>query len=356
MNHHDNQSKNALHIAWAITPRCNLYSLHDPYRRRDCSLIMEELSDQQLLTLAAEIASIKPREVTIGGGEPLLRMSVVYDIVHLLARHSVKVTLSTNGSLLAVETARRLASAGIDRVRVNLDGAMPETHDRLNHKQGSYDKAILALQSLFANDIEAAVSFCPTKINLEEFDDCVHLAFSLYCKTVVIQPLLSNCSVSQKQEWVLNAVEHHRLLDKIRDHNHTFYPDMQIEWDDPFSQCPGMENLGSSYYEIMADGCLALAPFLPVSLGNIKKHSFLDYWRCGLAQVHRLPIVKEMVKMVDGFRVLRGFYPLFAYRPVDFIKIDIVEDRERLHNIHLYDFYNEPVIKAAEPHSLYTII
>lgn len=343
-----------MHIAWAVTPRCNLYSLHDPYRRRDCSILRDELTDQELLKLAADIASVKPQAVTLGGGEPLLRMSVVYDIVYLLAHQGIKVALSTNGSLLAGETARRLASAGIDRVQVSLDGAMPDTHDRLNHRQGCYDRAVLALQSLYSNGIEAAVSFCPTKINLEEFDDFVYLAFSLYCKKVLIQPLLSNYSFYQKQELALDVDEYHGLAEKILEHNNTFYPDMQIEWDDPFSQYPGMENLGKTYYEIMADGFLSLSTFLPLSLGNVKKHSFSTYWRSGLAQVRRLPIVKELIQSIDGVNVLRGLYPLSAYRPVDFIKIDIIEDIGRLDDIHLCDFYEEPLIKAAEPHSSYS--
>jgi hypothetical protein len=173
---------------------------------------------------------------------------------------------------------------------------------------------------------------------------------------VLIQPLLCNYSFSQRQELILDIDEYHGLAEKILAHNITFSPDLQIEWDEPYSQCPGMENLGKTYYEIMADGLLCLSSFLPLSLGSVRKHSFGDYWRGGLAQVRKLPIVNELIQNIDSDNVLRGLSPLSAYCPLDFIKIDILEDHEQLKDLHLSVYFQEQAIKAAETHSSYSSI
>lgn len=47
---------------------------------------------------------------------------------------------------------------------------------------------------------------------------------------------------------------------------------------------------------IKANGSLSVTPYFPISIGNIRKHSAIDYWNKGLPAVWGLDIIQRISK------------------------------------------------------------
>ena len=82
----------------------------------------ELLSFEEITRLARVFVAHGVRKIRLTGGEPLLRQGLE-DLVRMLSEVEglEDLTLTTNGSLLTPERARRLRAAGLERLTVSLD-------------------------------------------------------------------------------------------------------------------------------------------------------------------------------------------------------------------------------------------
>ena len=82
----------------------------------------ELLSFEEISRLAGIFVAHGVRKIRLTGGEPLLRQGLE-DLVRMLSEVEglEDLTLTTNGSLLTPERARRLRAAGLERLTVSLD-------------------------------------------------------------------------------------------------------------------------------------------------------------------------------------------------------------------------------------------
>ena len=82
----------------------------------------ELLSFEEITRLARVFVAHGVRKIRLTGGEPLLRQGLE-DLVRMLSEVEglEDLTLTTNGSLLTRERARRLRAAGLERLTVSLD-------------------------------------------------------------------------------------------------------------------------------------------------------------------------------------------------------------------------------------------
>ena len=85
--------------------------------------------------LAGEFAALGVYQVSIAGGEPLLRRDIFQIIGHFAGR-GMSVNLCTNGMLLE-KYRREIAASGATCVTVSLDGATAECHDAIRGLPGS---------------------------------------------------------------------------------------------------------------------------------------------------------------------------------------------------------------------------
>ena len=109
------------------TTRCNLHC-------RTCvrNVWNEPLEDMPPATFERVVAQLRDlpelREVVFGGyGEPFVHPRIL-DFLTAVKDLGLKVTVSTNGTLLDEERAEALVHLGVDVVMVSLDGADPDTY------------------------------------------------------------------------------------------------------------------------------------------------------------------------------------------------------------------------------------
>jgi len=94
------------------------------------------LSFSEYKKLAEEFHRLGVHQISIAGGEPLLRKDI-FPIIENFAGRGMSVNLCTNGMLLG-KYYREIYSSGVTCVTVSLDGATAESHDKIRGTAGSY--------------------------------------------------------------------------------------------------------------------------------------------------------------------------------------------------------------------------
>ena len=92
------------------------------------------LAMDRFFTVLNELAELGCRKIHLSGGEPLLRPQIPELIAHATTL-GLRVTMTTNGTLIDKTLARRLVEAGLRGVNVSLDSPDRRVHDRIRGQQ-----------------------------------------------------------------------------------------------------------------------------------------------------------------------------------------------------------------------------
>lgn len=113
-----------------------------------------ELSTEECLDIAKQLANMGCRRVSMIGGEVFMR-SDWYEIVKALTDRGVRVSIITNGHFVSDRLISALKKAQIESVAVSIDG--PERiHDSFR-QNGSFKKAMQTVDVLTQNGIPVSV-------------------------------------------------------------------------------------------------------------------------------------------------------------------------------------------------------
>jgi mycofactocin radical SAM maturase len=160
-----------VNVTWEVTYKCNLSCIHclsDSGRKGP-----QGLSTQECLRVIDILADQKVFQLSIGGGEPFSRPDFL-DLVDHAHRRGIVTCISTNGTLITAEVARRLDHPLV-YVQVSLDGATPASNDAIRD-QGSFQKAVQALELLGRTGIGLSLNTVLTRLSFPELDRLSDLA------------------------------------------------------------------------------------------------------------------------------------------------------------------------------------
>ena len=121
----------------------------------------ELLSFEEIVRLAEIFVGHGVRKIRLTGGEPLLRQRLE-DLVGMLSAVAglEDLTLTTNGSLLTPNRARRLSAAGLRRLTVSLDAVDDTVFSSMNDVGFSVEPVLRAI------DHAGRAGLSPVKINM----------------------------------------------------------------------------------------------------------------------------------------------------------------------------------------------
>lgn len=287
-------------VAFDITNKCNLRCLHC-YNNSGENLILEnELKDNEVIDLINDIAKMKVFGFCFCGGETLLRKELLMKCSKILSDVGTNVSVVTNGLLLTKELAYQLKKAGVSRVQISLDGAKSCTHDKLRNKNGAFLKAINALRILEEVNLQHSIAFTPTSFNIDDFSDAYKIAIKFNVSDFRIQPLMLMGRASNNLKDIMPTQIQYRSLVKtiykINSENK-----LKVTWGDPIGHLFDFRLLNNSFTgftTIRANGDILVTPYIPLIIGNIKKHTFLEYWENGLGEVWTKKIPKKLASNI----------------------------------------------------------
>lgn len=199
-------------VFWETTGGCNLRCVHCR-REWDDTQPNELTTDEAKRLLIDAIAESRWHSILVfSGGEPLMRKDLFELIEHARDR-GVTTALATNATLVDDATATRLASLGVPRASVSLDGADASTHDAFRGIPGSFEQAIAGIQALRRAGIEVQVNVTFTKANQHEAPamlDLVQKLDACALHTFLLVPV--GCGVDLPDSIRLEPAEVERLL------------------------------------------------------------------------------------------------------------------------------------------------
>jgi Fe-coproporphyrin III synthase len=305
--------------SWDVTNQCVSTCLH--CFNRSGVLSRDELADDAACDLMRQIAELEPLAICLCGGEPLLRSELVLEATRILATTRAAISMVTNGYLLTADLAARLRGAGMRLVQVSVDGATAASHERLRQLPGAFERAWAAIGLLVEAGITVGVSFAPTAFNITEWRQVYDRCREAGVTDMRMQPLmpLGQC-VLNFDEIAPSQEQYRALIEALQE-----VPacEMRLEWGDPIDHLIRFGQYYSMVTHMMhvtADGFLAPSVYLPVYLGNVRRHTIEEYWEAGMGRAWQLEVVREM-----AYR-LRSNRDFAAMRPSPFFDAPIVLD------------------------------
>lgn len=151
---------------WELTLRCNMNCRHCGSRAgmpRD-----DELTLPEALKLCRQLADLKCKSLTLGGGEPLLRKDWPL-IAETLVDCGVTVGMVTNGWAWTDDIARTAKVVGLETVAFSIDG-LEENDEYLRRMPGHFKKALQGVESAAKAGVHASVITTVTRRNLGELE------------------------------------------------------------------------------------------------------------------------------------------------------------------------------------------
>ena len=152
-------------VVWNATKTCNLRCVHC-YADAEIKRFAGELSTEEAQHMIEDLAAFNVPALLISGGEPLIRPDIL-DLADYATSLGVRVTFSTNGTLIDKEKAARLKKIGVTYVGISIDGG-EERHDRFRGRVGAYREAIRGIRNCRDAGIRVGIRFTVTQENLGE--------------------------------------------------------------------------------------------------------------------------------------------------------------------------------------------
>jgi radical SAM protein with 4Fe4S-binding SPASM domain len=162
-----------LAVVWSLSRRCNLRCAHC-YQEGGMQS-SDELSLEEKLVVADQLAEAGVALVVLSGGEPLLDENV-FTLIERLTSTGVAVGLDSNGTMIDDETAMRLKRSGISSIQISIDSSSAEKHDRFRGMNGAFWSSLRAVESCARAGIFTTVATTVTRDNFLEMADMKDIA------------------------------------------------------------------------------------------------------------------------------------------------------------------------------------
>lgn len=286
-------------LAWEVTRKCNLNCIH-------CRATASEDAPQGELTLAEyktlidDVAGFSQPIIILTGGEPLLREDL-FDIAAYASGAGLRVAVSTNGTLVTSDTARRLSASGVATCSISIDGSNAEVHDDFRKQPGAFEASLRGMRILQEADIKVQINTSLTRRNMHDLDNIYKLVKNQKAHAWHIFMLVptgrgesvadNELITSEDYEWILNYV-----YERNRDDEMEIKPTCAPQYYRILRQRAKAEGIpvDPQHFGLNARtrGCLAGMGFgfvsyrgdvfpcgyYPLKAGNVREQSFSQIW------------------------------------------------------------------------------
>ncbi|MGI5912056.1 MAG: radical SAM protein [Syntrophomonadaceae bacterium] len=155
-------------VVWNVTNRCNLRCQHCYINAMD-QQYKDELTTEEAREFIKDLAAMRVPVLLFSGGEPLLRKDIM-ELGHLAAELGLRPVISSNGTLIDDNMAKKIKSAGFQYVGISIDGA-PVTHDNFRNIPGAFESAIKGIRACKSHGIKTGIRFTVNKLNLADLPE-----------------------------------------------------------------------------------------------------------------------------------------------------------------------------------------
>jgi radical SAM protein with 4Fe4S-binding SPASM domain len=206
-------------VVWNSTRRCNLRCIHCYADATPTSGGYppggEELTTLEAKTLIDDLAGFQVPVLLLSGGEPLMRPDF-FELVEYAAAKGLRVTVSTNGTLIDSKTARRLKAARVGYVGISLDG-LAEQNDFFRGRQGAFTAALSGIRHCREAGQKVGLRLTLSRHNFRQLSDIMKLVEEENIGRVCFYHLVYTGRGSALKDEDLSHRETREALDRIMD-------------------------------------------------------------------------------------------------------------------------------------------
>lgn len=267
-----------LFIAWQLNSECNLACLH--CCEEAAHSMPDELTKAEIMDFCRQIIALRIPYVAISGGEPLLHQDF-FEISRLLRSHGISVKVETNGHLIDRAVAKQFAELGFRSVQVSVDGATPQTFERLR-LEGSWQDTIDACRYLVEAGVNTEIVFVPTKFNIHETDNVIEMAYSMGIYGFYTGKIMRIGRAAQNWDVLCPSDEQYEKFFAVLQEKEAKYAGKMKVYYYPYDVIEELKyrlEHPSASLLVIPNGKVKIIGPLPFICGNLRKQSLSDIWQ-----------------------------------------------------------------------------
>ncbi len=182
------------------------------------------ISMDRFREIISELGELGTKKIHFSGGEPMLRPQLP-DLVAHAAGLGIRVTLTTNGTLIDKEKAKRLIEAGLRGVNVSIDSPIRKMHEKIRGVEGAF-KATARSVALFRKyahkgKLTIRINTVVSRTNYTTLETLPDLAHELGADGINLIPVDDHCgeilSMRKKDIALFNAEIAPRIEERARE-------------------------------------------------------------------------------------------------------------------------------------------
>ncbi|MEG6586662.1 putative heme d1 biosynthesis radical SAM protein NirJ1 [Dendrosporobacter sp. 1207_IL3150] len=199
-------------VVWNSTKTCNLKCRHC-YMDSDAQKYHGELTTDEAKKFIDDLAEFKVPVLLFSGGEPLIREDFFELATHAAAK-GIRPTLSTNGTLITPEVARKIKEIGVGYVGISLDG-LRDVNDKFRGKEGAFQAAMQGIQNCVAVGQRVGLRFTINRHNIQELDNIFDFIEAENIDRVCFYHLVYSGRGNQMMDEDVTPAESRQAMDTI---------------------------------------------------------------------------------------------------------------------------------------------
>ena len=159
-------------VVWTMSRRCNLHCVHC-YSDSENRDYPGELTVEEAKRMLEDLAQFQIPALLLSGGEPLVHPHL-FELAAYAKRLGLRLTLSTNGTLIDRPTAQRIKETGLSYVGISFDG-LGNVNDQFRGRRGAFEAALQGVRQLKAVGQRVGLRFTLTRRNVEALPEIFEL-------------------------------------------------------------------------------------------------------------------------------------------------------------------------------------
>lgn len=199
-------------VVWNSTRTCNLKCVHC-YMESDAQKYQDEMTTAEAKGFIDDLADFRVPVLLFSGGEPLIRPDF-FELAEYATAKGIRATLSTNGTLITPEVAKRIKEIGVGYVGISLDG-LRDVNDKFRGKEGAFQAAMTGIQNCVAVNQRVGLRFTINQHNYQELDEIFNFIEAENIDRVCFYHLVYSGRGSQMIAEDLTPEESRQAMDTI---------------------------------------------------------------------------------------------------------------------------------------------
>ncbi|MHC4114224.1 MAG: radical SAM protein [Planctomycetota bacterium] len=154
-------------VVWNITRACNLKCVHC-YNDSGVGKTFNDITTGKAKAVLDDLAGFGVPSVLFSGGEPLMRPDL-FDLIQYAGQRGLRTVISTNGTLITADVAKRIRNSGVSYVGISLDG-IGQINDKFRGVSGAFERAVEGIRNCIAVGVRIGLRLTLTKRNVQDLE------------------------------------------------------------------------------------------------------------------------------------------------------------------------------------------